>query len=71
MAQLMGYECGTTQRTTRYAKDRNAIEMKAVIDRLEFPAIFGIGTFDVPAAMTAIKYALRQKHAVRRPSARV
>lgn len=71
MAQLMGHERGKTQSMTRYAKDRSAIEMKAVIDRLEFPALSGIDGFNVSAAKTAIKYALRQKHAVQRRSAKV
>lgn len=64
MAQLMGHERGKTQSMSRYAKDRNAIEMKSVMDRLAFPILDNIGNFKVTAAMKAIKFAQRQKRKV-------
>jgi integrase len=66
MAQLLGHERGRTQGATRYAKDRNAVELKPVIDRLEFDCFAGVGKFDVSAAMKALKCAGRFKAAVAR-----
>jgi integrase len=61
MAQLMGHAKGTTQVVTRYAKDRNAIELKSVIDRLVFPALNNLGHFNMQSAFKAIKHAERMK----------
>ncbi len=62
-AQLMGHERGRTQTATRYAKDRDAVEMKSIIDRLAFPCLLDLGKFDASAGMRAVKHALRLKKA--------
>jgi integrase len=69
MAQLLGHERGKTQGGTRYAKDRNAAELKPIIDRLAFPTLAGVGRFSVPAAMKALKCVEVFKAAVSRAKA--
>lgn len=61
MTQLAGHERGKTQSGTRYAKDRDAGELKAVIDRLTFPCLAGLQAFDSNAGLKAIRAALRLK----------
>ena len=61
MAQLAGHERGKTQSATRYAKDRDAGELKATIDGLVFPCLSELGPFNAPAGIRAIKSALRRK----------
>lgn len=69
LAQLLGHERGKTPSATRYAKDRNAAELKPVIDRLTFPYIEGFGHFNISAAIRALKYAEQFKAAVARGKA--
>lgn len=66
MAQLLGHERGRTQSGTRYAKDRDAAELKPIIDRLAFPSLAGVGRFDMPAAMKALKCVGKFKAAIGR-----
>ncbi len=61
MAQLAGHERGRTQSGTRYAKDREAVELKPIIDRLSFACLAGVGRFDMEAGIRAIKVAERRK----------
>jgi integrase len=61
MSQLAGHERGKSQSSTRYAKDRNADELKNVIDSLTFECLAGLGKFDAEAGLKAIKAALRRK----------
>lgn len=65
MAQLAGHERGSTQSGTRYAKDRDADELKGVIDGLNFDCLAGLGKFDAQAGLKAIKAALRRKETTR------
>jgi len=66
LAQLAGHERGTTQSTTRYAKDRNVDELAPIIDKLAFPQLTGIAPFKIVEALLAIKCAERQKASVAR-----
>lgn len=68
-AQLLGHERGHTQSWTRYVKDRSAIELKPVLDRLVFPCLSGLGKFNVAAAMKALEDVSRFKAAVSRGKA--
>jgi len=61
MTQLAGHERGKTQSGTRYAKDRDAGELKGIIDRLSYPCLAGLGAFDSKAGLKAIKAALRRR----------
>lgn len=61
MAQLAGHERGKTQSATRYAKDRNAVELKPIIKNLSFPCLANVGHFDAAAGLKAIKAADRRK----------
>jgi len=63
MTQLAGHERGKTQSGTRYAKDRDAGELKGIIDRLAYPCLAGLGAFDSKAGLKAIKAAMRRKSA--------
>lgn len=64
MAQLLGHERGHTQGGTRYAKDRNAVELKPIIDRLVFPSLSSVSVFDVVAAKKALKVAKQFKASI-------
>lgn len=66
LAQLLGHSRGDSQGMSRYAKDRDAASLKSIVDRLEFPALDGLGHFDPAAALKAIKWAKRLKQAVAR-----
>ena len=61
MAQLAGHERGKTQSGTRYAKDRDAGDLKNIIDGLSFECLKNIGNFNSSAGIQAIKAALRRK----------
>lgn len=61
MTQLAGHERGTSQSSTRYAKDRDAAELKGVINGLEFSCLADLGKFDAAAGLKAIKAALRRR----------
>jgi integrase len=61
IAQLAGHERGETQSGLRYRKDRAADELMPVIRQIEFACLNGIASFDVSAAMKALRVALRLK----------
>lgn len=64
--QLSGHLRGEGQATNRYAKDRDALALKPIIDQLNFPSVSGVGKFKSASALKAIECALRYKEAVRR-----
>lgn len=66
IAQLAGHERGRTQSGTRYVKDREAVELKPIIDRLSFACLAGVGRFDIEAGIKAIKVAERRKTSMAR-----
>jgi integrase len=66
MAQLAGHERGRTQSGTRYSKDREAEELKQIIDRLAFACLDNVGQFDIQAGIKAIKVAEKYKAALAR-----
>jgi integrase len=68
MNQLAGHERGKGQGMNRYAKDRDALALKPIIDQLNFPSVAGIGKFKSLSALKGIESALRYKEAVRRSS---
>lgn len=66
MAQLAGHERGRTQSGTRYAKDRQAEELKSIIDSLAFDCLAAVGRFDTLAGIRAIKVSEHRKAAMAR-----
>lgn len=59
--QLAGHQRGSGESGTRYTKDRDAEELKPIIDKLHFSCLSGIGRFDVQKGVQAIEVALRRK----------
>jgi integrase len=62
-AMLAGHQRGETESGTRYTKDRNADEMKSLIDKLYYPFLSAIVPFNVSEGIKAVKYALLVKNA--------
>ncbi len=70
MAQLAGHQRGTTQSGTRYAKDRSALELKPVVDRLNYPCLSSVARFQIQPAIKALGWAKKHKEAVARSKKR-
>nr|WP_230972129.1 site-specific integrase [Burkholderia vietnamiensis] len=68
MAQIAGHQRGDTESWNRYAKDRDADQLAAVINGLTFPEADGIAPFIASDGIRAIECAKRQKESVRRGS---
>lgn len=68
--QLAGHQRGKTESGTRYSKDRNAEELKPLIDRLSFPCLTGIAPFQIKAGLNAIEVSTRFKASMMRSKAK-
>ncbi|BEH31525.1 site-specific integrase [Burkholderia pseudomallei] len=68
MAQIAGHQRGDTESWNRYAKDRDADQLAAVINGLTFPESDSIAPFIASDGIRAIECAKRQKDSVRRGS---
>lgn len=68
MAQIAGHQRGDTESWNRYAKDRDADQLAAVINGLAFTEADGIAPFVATDGIRAIQCAKRQKDSVRRGS---
>lgn len=66
MAQFAGHQRGQGQSGTRYAKDREAVELQSLMDRLSFSCLDELNKFDAAAGLRAIHSALRRKEAAAR-----
>lgn len=65
IAQIAGHERGKTQSMSRYAKDRSAVELRALIDKVSFPCLSGVVLFNVQAGIKALKCS--EHHKASRP----
>ncbi|VWC75720.1 integrase family protein [Burkholderia lata] len=68
MAQIAGHQRGDTESWNRYAKDRDADQLAALINGLAFPEADRIAPFIATDGIRAIQCAKRQKDSVRRGS---
>jgi integrase/DNA-binding transcriptional regulator/RsmH inhibitor MraZ len=66
MTQLAGHERGRSQSTQRYAKDRDADELVAVLDALQFDFLQDVVPIDIDAAIAALAVAKNRKQVLRR-----
>ena len=64
IAQIAGHERGTTQSMLRYAKDRSAAELRALINSVTFPCLSDISPFNIKAGLIAIACSDRHKISV-------
>ncbi|MHB1402127.1 MAG: site-specific integrase [Thiobacillus sp.] len=64
--QLVGHERGKTQSMSRYAKDRNAVELQALINSVIFPCLSRVVPFDAQAGLKALKCSDHHKNGVAR-----
>jgi integrase len=66
IAQLAGHERGSSQSATRYAKDRGANMLVAIVDALDFDFLHSIVPFDIGAGHVSLEVARRRKSDLKR-----
>jgi integrase len=66
LAQLAGHSRGDSMSMSRYAKDKTAVELKPIIEKITFPFIAEVGRFDSAQGLLSINVALKRKQAMQR-----
>jgi integrase len=66
IAQLAGHERGSSQSATRYAKDRGANMLFAIVDALDFDFLHSVAPFDIDAGHVSLEVARRRKSDLQR-----
>ena len=64
--QISGHQRGETQSSTRYMKDRSAVELQGVINQFHFPCLDSLSPFKVPPALQSLKVSAQHKESMAR-----